>query len=334
MFSEFPLFPEQASTLAGEVDHLYFFLCLVTLFFSTLIAGLLLFFAIRFRRRSEVELPQPVTGSTALETLWTVIPSIILVVIFFWSAKIYFSIARPPSDAMPIYVVGKQWMWKLQHLEGQREINELHIPINRAVRLIMSSEDVIHSFYVPAFRVKQDVLPGRYSTLWFKATRPGEYHLFCAEYCGTKHSGMIGKVVVMEPADFQNWLSGGSREESMQVRGERLFQNFSCMNCHRSDGKGRGPALEGIFGKPVKLQTGQTIIADENYLRESILNPGLKVVQGYQSLMPMFQGLINEDGLAQILAYIKSLSPQVPQATDANATKASARPIERQNQKP
>ncbi|MFN8005618.1 MAG: cytochrome c oxidase subunit II [Terriglobia bacterium] len=334
MFSQLPLFPDQASTMAAEVDHLYIFLCLVTVFFSTLIAGLLLFFAIRFRRRSEVELPEPVTGSTTLETLWTVIPTLILVVIFLWSARIYFSLSRPPSDAMPIYVVGKQWMWKLQHLEGQREINELHIPVNRDVRLIMSSEDVIHSFYVPAFRVKQDVLPGRYSTIWFKATRPGEYHLFCAEYCGTKHSGMIGKVVVMEPADFQNWLSGGSREESMQARGERLFQNFSCVNCHRPDGKGRGPALEGIYGKPVRLQTGQTVLVDENYLRESILSPGLKVVQGYQPVMPMFQGLINEEGLAQILAYLKSLSPQAPESKDVKASKSSERPHEREKQNP
>jgi cytochrome c oxidase subunit II len=334
MFSGFPLFPDQASTLAGEVDKLYYFLCLVAIFFSTLIAGLLLVFAVRFRRRSEVELPQPVTGSHSLETLWTIVPSIILVIIFVWSAKIYFSISRPPADAMPIFVVGKQWMWKLQHLEGQREINELHIPVNRAVRLTMSSEDVIHSFYVPAFRVKQDVLPGRYTTLWFKATRPGEYHLFCAEYCGTKHSGMIGKVVVMEPADYQNWLSGGSREESMQVRGQRLFQNFSCVNCHRSDGTGRGPALEGIFGKPVRLQTGQTVIADENYLRESILNPGAKVVQGFQPVMPMFQGLINEDGLAQILAYIKFLSPRTSEDAGANNPKDSPSPNERQNQRP
>jgi cytochrome c oxidase subunit II len=310
MFSGFPLFPDQASTMAGEVDALYFFLVAVTLFFSLLIASLIVYFAIRYRRRSEVELPEPITGSTKLETLWTVIPFIIVMIIFGWGAKIFFTLSRSPSDAMPIYVTGKQWMWKLQHLEGQREINELHVPVGRAVRLIMSSEDVIHSFYVPAFRVKADVLPGRYTHLWFKATQPGEYHLFCAEYCGTKHSGMIGKVVVMEPADFQAWLSGGLRAESMTAGGQRLFQSLACHTCHKPDGTGRGPVLAGIYGKPVTLQTGQTAIADDNYLRESILNPSAKVVAGYQPVMPAFQGLINEDGLSQILAYIKSLAPQ------------------------
>lgn len=331
MFSGFPLFPEQASTIAADVDNLYFFLLAITAFFSTLISGLVIFFAIRFRRRSEVELPEPITGSTKLETLWTVIPAIIVMIIFGWGAKVFLSLNRAPADSMPIYVVGKQWMWKLQHLEGQREINELHIPVDRAVKMIMSSEDVIHSFYVPAFRVKADVLPGRYTSIWFEATQPGEYHLFCAEYCGTKHSGMIGKVVAMEPVAYEAWLSGGPREQSMTARGQALFQNFSCHTCHKADGSGRGPALEGIFGKSVTLQTGQTIVVDENYLRESILSPSSKVVAGYQPVMPAFQGLVNEDGLVQLLAYIKSLAPQ------AAAPPPSTGPVpgtERQNSKP
>jgi cytochrome c oxidase subunit 2 len=310
MFSGFPLFPEQASSLASEVDALYLFLCAITLFFSVLIAGMVMFFAIRYRRRSEVELPEPITGSTRLETLWTVIPLIIVMIIFGWGAKIFFTLSRPPSDAMPIYVTGKQWMWKLQHLTGQREINELHVPVGRAVSLVMSSEDVIHSFYLPAFRIKADVVPGRYSRLWFKATKPGEYHLFCAEYCGTKHSAMIGRVVVMEPAGFQNWLSGGSGGESMAVRGLNLFQSLACATCHKADGSGRGPALNAVYGKPVKLQNGETVLMDDNYIRESILNPGSKVVEGFQPVMPTFQGLVNEEGLAQIIAYIKSLGPK------------------------
>ncbi len=317
--------------MASDVDNLYFFLLAVTAFFSTLIAGLVIFFAIRYRRRSEVELPEPITGSTKLETLWTVIPAIIVMIIFGWGAKVFLSFNRAPADAMPIYVVGKQWMWKLQHLEGQREINELHIPVGRAVKLIMSSEDVIHSFYVPAFRVKADVLPGRYTSIWFKATQPGEYHLFCAEYCGTKHSGMIGKVVSMEPVAYEAWLSGGPREQSMTARGQTLFQNFSCHTCHKPDGSGRGPALEGIFGKSVTLQTGQAVVVDENYLRESILSPSSKVVAGYQPVMPAFQGLVNEDGLVQLLAFIKSLGPQ------AAAPPPSTGPVpgtERQNSKP
>jgi cytochrome c oxidase subunit 2 len=319
--------------MAGEVDSLYFFLLTITAFFSILIAGLITFFAIRYRRRSEVELPEPITGSTKLEMFWTVTPLIIVMVIFVWGAKVFLTLNRPPTDAMPIYVVGKQWMWKLQHLEGQREINELHVPVGRSVRLIMSSEDVIHSFYIPAFRVKQDVLPRRYTSVWFRATQPGEYHLFCAEYCGTKHSGMIGKVVVMEPVAYETWLSGGPRDQSMSARGQALFQSFSCHTCHKADGSGRGPALEGIFGKIVTLQTGQKVLVDENYIRESILTPTLKVVAGYQPVMPTFQGQINEDGLVQLVAYIKSLTPAAgspPAAAPAGPSPRS----ERQSSRP
>ncbi|MCI0423950.1 MAG: cytochrome c oxidase subunit II [Acidobacteria bacterium] len=333
MFSGFPLFPEQASSVAADVDNLYFFLLAITAFFSLLIAGLVAFFAIRYRRRSEVELPEPITGSTKLETLWTVIPGIIVLFIFGWGAKVFLSLHRAPADAMPVYVLGKQWMWKLQHLEGQREINELHIPVGRGVKLIMSSEDVLHSFYVPAFRVKADVLPGRYTYIWFKATQPGEYHLFCAEYCGTKHSGMIGRVVVMEPAAFEAWLSGGPPEQSMTARGQSLFQSFSCHTCHRADGQGRGPALEGIFGKTVSLQSGQAVVVDDNYLRESILAPASKVVAGYQPVMPAFQGLVTQDGLAHLLAYIKSLAPRAAMLP-ASAPAAPAPDSQRQNSKP
>jgi cytochrome c oxidase subunit II len=333
MFSGFPLFPQQASTVAAEVDNLYFFLLAVTAFFSALIAGLVIFFSIRYRRRSEVELPEPITGSTKLETLWTVIPAIIAMFIFGWGAKVFLGLHRAPSDSTPIYVVGKQWMWKLQHLGGQREINELHIPVGRSVKLIMSSEDVIHSFYVPAFRVKADVVPGRYTSLWFKATQPGEYHLFCAEYCGTKHSGMIGKVVVMEPTTYETWLAGGPREQSMTARGQFLFQNFSCHTCHRVDGQGRGPALEGVFGRTITLQNGQKVVVDDNYLRESILSPASKVLAGYQPVMPAFQGLVNEEALAQLLAYIKSLAPSAA-TLPASAPVSTAPERERQNPKP
>jgi cytochrome c oxidase subunit II len=313
MFSSFPLFPEAASKVARQVDHLYFFLIAVTVFFSLLIGFLVIFFAIKYRRRSEVELPQPITGSTKLETLWTVIPFILVMAMFVWGASVYFTISRPPDDATQIYVVGKQWMWKLQHPGGQREINELHLPLNRAVKLTMASEDVIHSFYVPAFRVKADVVPGRYTSTWFKPDKVGTYHLFCAEYCGTKHSGMIGQVIVMEPTQYQTWLSGGSSEGPLSAKGEKLFQSLACNTCHRADGKGRGPVLAGIFGKPVPLQTGQKVMVDEAYIRESILNPTAKVVEGYQPVMPTFQGLISEEGLMQIIAYIQSLGP--PAAT-------------------
>ena len=301
------LFPEQASALAGRVDALYFFLIGISVFFSLLIAGLVVYFAVKYRRRSETEpAPEPATGGIALEIVWSVIPLGIAMVIFVWGASVFFTINRPPDDALEIYVVAKQWMWKLQHMEGQREINELHIPLGRAVRLKMTSEDVIHSFYVPVFRVKQDVLPGRYTQIWFHPTKVGRYHLFCAEYCGTKHSGMIGWVTVMEPPDYQAWLSGGTGEGSLASRGDKLFQDLACANCHKSDGSGRGPSLEGIFGTTVEIDGGRKVVVDDEYLRESILSPQAKIVKGYQPIMPTFQGLVTEDQLLQLIEHIKS----------------------------
>jgi cytochrome c oxidase subunit II len=231
-------------------------------------------------------------------------------VIFVWGAIIYFQMRTPPRDAAEIYVVGKQWMWKIQHVEGQREINELHVPVDRDVKLIMTSQDVIHSFFVPEFRVKQDVVPGRYTTLWFKATQTGTYHLFCTQYCGTQHSGMIGDVVVMNPIDYQNWMSGGTVTGSLAQNGQTLFQQLGCSTCHRFDVQGRGPNLIGAFGKPVQLQDGRTVMADENYVRESILVPTAKVVSGFQPIMPSFQGQVSEEQLTALVAYVKSLSQQ------------------------
>ena len=302
-----PLFPEQGSAVAGQVDALYFFLIAISVFFSVLIAGLVIYFAIKYRRKSDSDpVPKPATGGVALEIAWSVIPLGISMVIFFWGASLFFTINRPPDDALEIYVVAKQWMWKLQHMEGQREINELHIPLGRAVRLRMTSEDVIHSFYVPVFRVKQDVLPGRYTQLWFHPTKPGKYHLFCAEYCGTKHSGMIGWVYVMEPADYQAWLSGGTGEGSLAARGEQLFESLACANCHKSDGSGRGPTLDGLFGQTVEIEGGGKVVVDEAYLRESILTPQARLAKGFQPIMPTFQGLVTEDQLLQLIEHIKS----------------------------
>jgi len=307
MGSTLQILPEQASSVAGQVDALYFFLIGISAFFSLLIAGLVIFFAVKYRRRSESEpAPEPATGGTALEIVWSVIPLGITMVIFFWGASIFFTINRPPDDATEIHVVAKQWMWKLQHLEGQREINELHIPLGRAVRLKMTSEDVIHSFYVPAFRTKQDVLPGRYTQTWFKPIKAGKYHLFCAEYCGTNHSGMIGWIHVMDPTEYQAWLSGGAGEGTLASRGDKLFQDLACTNCHKNDGSGRGHSLEGLFGKTIEIEGGQKITVDDDYLRESILSPQAKIVAGYQPIMPTFQGLVTEDQLLQLIEYIKS----------------------------
>jgi cytochrome c oxidase subunit 2 len=296
--------------MAPDVDHLLYFLLAVSAFFTLLIFGAIFYFAIRYRRRSENELPGSVHTGMALEIVWSVIPFGLTMVMFTWGASIFFRESRPPNDAMSIYVVGKQWMWKLQHMEGQREINELHIPAGRPIRLTMTSEDVIHSFYVPAFRVKEDVVPGRYSTIWFKPTKPGDYHLFCAEYCGTGHSRMIGWIHVMAPQDYQSWLSGGRAMGSLAESGEKLFQDLACGNCHKADGSGRCPRLVGLFGSNVELAGGGIVKADEGYIRESILKPTAKVVAGYQPIMPTFQGLVTEEGVLQLVEYIKSLTPQ------------------------
>ena len=306
---KFSLFPEQASTFAPDVDHLTYFLLAVAVFFTVLIFCSIFYLAIRYRRRSNQDLPHVPHGGMALEIVWSVIPFGITMVMFTWGASVFFKESRPPDNAMPLYVVAKQWMWKIEHIEGQREINELHIPVGRAVRLTMASEDVIHSFYVPAFRVKQDVVPGKYSTIWFQPTKAGRYHLFCAEFCGTRHSGMIGWIYVMEPRDYQRWLSGGSSEGTLAESGEKLFTNLACSNCHKADGTGRCPSLEGLFGKTVQLAGGAKVVADEAYIRESILHPAAKIVAGYQPVMPTFQGLVTEDGVLQLIEYIKSLAP-------------------------
>jgi cytochrome c oxidase subunit II len=316
-----PLFPEQASTMAGRVDALYLFLIAISVLFGTLIATLVVTFAVKFRRRSRDERPPtPIHGSTALELAWTLIPLGIVMVIFLWGAEVFFAMARVPPGTMNVYVVGKRWMWKTQHMTGQREINELHVPVGVPVKLTLTSEDVIHSFFVPAFRIKKDVVPGRYVTAWFQATRAGKYHLFCAEYCGTKHSGMIGSVTVMEPAAFQSWLSGGATGTSLAAAGEKLFTDLACVTCHRGDTEARGPRLEGLFGRPVSLANGERVVADEAYVRESIVNPTAKIVAGFQPVMPAYQGLVSEEGLMQLVAYIESLSGPAPAPAGAAAS--------------
>jgi len=324
MGSQLPLFPEQASTIAAEVDHLLYFLLIVATFFTLLIFGAIFYFAVRYRRRSENELPHVVHGGMTLEILWTVIPFGLTMVMFTWGAAIFFDQSRPPDDSIQIYAVGKQWMWKLEHLEGQREINELHIPLGRPVRLTMTSEDVIHSFFVPAFRTKQDVVPGRYTTTWFQPTKAGKYHLFCAEYCGTKHSGMIGWVYVLEPQDYQTWLSGGAGEGSLAENGAKLFTQLACDNCHKTNATGRCPSLVNVFGSTVELASGGTVRADEAYIRESILSPQAKIVKGYEAVMPTFQGLVTEDQVLQLVEYVRSLAPK-PAAGQAPGSQAPAR---------
>ena len=315
MFTNLPFFPQQASAQAAQVDAIYFFMVAVTAFFSLLIAALVVVFAVKYRRKSDDEIGVAIHGSLALELLWTFIPLGIAMVMFAWGAKVFFDLYRPPAGAMEIFIVGKQWMWKAQHADGQREINELHVPIGRPVKLVMGSEDVIHSYYIPAFRVKADVIPGRYNSLWFTATKPGRYRLFCAEYCGTKHSGMVGWITAMEPADYQAWLAGGPATASPIAAGEKLFTDLACNTCHQQGQQARGPALAGLFGKTIELQGGGTAVVDEAFIRESIVNPQAKVVAGFQPIMPTFQGLVTEEQLLQLIAYVRSLGQQAAAGT-------------------
>jgi cytochrome c oxidase subunit 2 len=303
----FRLFPVQASTFAEKLDVLYWFLIGVSGFFSGLIIVLIITFAILYRRRPGRAAERP-HESLRLELVWTAIPLMLVMVIFVWGAGLFLDQSIPPKGAEEIYVVGRQWMWKVQHSNGRREINELHIPVGRAVKLTLASQDVIHSFFVPAFRVKQDVVPGQYRTMWFHATTPGEYHLFCAEYCGTDHSKMIGRVVVMEDLDYQTWL-GGHTEQSPVQEGERLFTEFDCASCHDSGRRQRGPMLGGLYGKQIPLAGGSTVLFDEIYIRESILDPKAKIAAGYAPIMPTYRGQISEEQILVLMAYIKSLSP-------------------------
>jgi len=321
-----PLIPESASTFSWKVDALYFYLSGVTLFFTLLISATLIFFIIRYRRRTPYEIPRPVAGSHKLETVWTIIPFVIAMTFFGWGAVVYFEQYKPPQNAIEVYVVGKQWMWKLQHATGQREINQLHVPVGRKVKLIMTSEDVIHDVFIPAFRTKADAVPGRYTVLWFEATKAGTYHLFCAEYCGMNHSGMVGSVIVMESRDFDNWLSGNTGTATPAAAGQQLYQTLGCASCHGANGEGgRGPTLAGLFGKQTPLASGGSVIADEAYLRESIINPQAKLVAGFGPIMPTFQGQVSEDQLVQLLAFIKSLQVSSGSGT-LPATAASPSP--------
>ena len=309
MLSGFQLFPEQASTLAPEIDNLYLGVIAITAFFAIIVVVCVTYFAIKYRDHTGDRVGAPITGSVPLELGWSLIPFFVAIGIFIWASVVFFHIVRAPDQTLEIYSTGKRWMWRFQHIDGQREINELHVPGGRPVRVVFTSEDVLHDLFIPAFRVKADAVPGRYSAIWFEPTKVGEYHLFCAEYCGTRHSGMIGTVYVMEQADYQAWLSGGGATAggTMLQRGEALFTQLACVTCHLTDGTGRGPSLIGVYGSQVTLDDGAVVTADESYLRESILMGQAKTVRGYERVMPTFQGLINEDGVASLIEYIKSL---------------------------
>jgi cytochrome c oxidase subunit 2 len=309
MPTDLPLLPEQASTLAPRVDALFLYLFAVNGFFAALIFTLVFYFAIRYRKSAKVDRRRNEEHDFKLELAWTLAPLIIAMSMFFWGAKLYVDSSDTPPGAQEVYVVGKQWMWKFYHPSGQREINDLHVPIDRPIRLITSSQDVVHSFFIPAFRVKQDVLPGRFTELWFQANKPGKYHLFCSQYCGTNHSGMVGWVYALEPNDYEKWLSGAVAALPLAEQGAQIFEKMGCATCHNGAPDGRGPNLAGLYQKKVKLGNGDTVVADEAYLRESLLDPAAKVVEGYKPIMPTYFGQIGEEGIMALVAYIKSLGP-------------------------
>jgi cytochrome c oxidase subunit 2 len=307
ILANLPFMPDRASTIAHEIDALYLFTVTLSVLASALIVGAILTFMVRYRRRRADEIGHRETAGDWLEITWTIIPTIVFLGLFFWGAKVYFSTYRVPEGADRYYVVGKQWMWKYQHPAGNREINDLHVPVGRPIELVITSEDVIHSFYVPAFRVKRDAVPGRYSTAWFEATKTGTYDIFCAEYCGAEHSLMIGKITVMEPADYEAWLEDKLPTQSLAASGEELFQQKSCNTCHRIDSDARAPILHGVYGSEVALIGGEIVTADDNYIRESIVNPAEKVVAGYQPIMPTYKGQLTEEELLELMSYIQSL---------------------------
>lgn len=317
MQAQLPFYPDQASNFAPSVDALMTFLILVSLFFAVAITAAIVFFFFKYRRKSENEVGYPIHGDMRLESLWIIVPAFLSLAMFGWGAVVYVDFRHAPQDTLDIYVIGKQWMWKIQQPNGRREINELHVPIGRDVKLVMASEDVIHDFYVPAFRVKMDVVPGHYNTMWFRPTKAGTYRFFCSQYCGTNHAVMGGWVTVMDPSDYAAWLSGSSGTDSPLVAGEKLFTERACVTCHISNGSGRAPSLNGVYGGTVRLADGSTVTADDAYIRESILVPSAKIVAGYQPLMPAFQGQLTEDQILSLTAYIKSLQSQPIPATGA-----------------
>jgi cytochrome c oxidase subunit 2 len=308
----FPIFPDAASTTAVQTDYLFFFLLAFSAGMLALIFVPMLFFLFKYRRGKAANRAFPNLPEMKIEVAWTVIPIFLATGIFAWSARDYFNEEVPPVGALEINVVGKQWMWKVQHQEGNRELNELHLPVNRAVKLTLASEDVIHSFYVPAFRIKQDVVPGRFTTEWFQPTRVGTYRFNCSEYCGADHSKMAGTVYVQTPAEYQAWLALGSPHSSLAQSGENLFRQLGCSGCHVGSAAIHAPPLEGLYQKLVPLSDGTFVRADDKYLRDSILLPASQIVAGYQPVMPTYEGRVSEDELLQLLAYLKSLGNVTP----------------------
>jgi cytochrome c oxidase subunit 2 len=314
---DFPLHPPADSLLATRVDHLFYAWLALAGIVTVAVFFLIVYFSAKYRHGSHANRAMP-SGtrlrreSHRIEIAWIVTPLVLFLGMGFWAAGLYYAHAAPPADATEVYVVGKQWMWKIEHQGGQREIDELHVPAGRPVKLVMTSQDVIHSFFMPGFRIKQDVLPGRYTILWFTANKPGDYHLFCTQYCGTDHARMIGRVVVLAPAAFERWLAAGNPSQSMAEEGKARFSQYGCSGCHGASASVHAPKLEGLFGRRVQLSDGTSVIADERYIHDSVMLPRKDIVAGYEPIMPSFQGQIAEEDLLEIIAYVKSLRDARP----------------------
>ena len=314
---DFPLHPPADSSLATRVDHLFYAWLALAGLVSVAVFFLIVYFSVKYRHGSRASRAMPSGAklrreSHRIEIAWIVTPLVVFLGMGFWAAGLYYAHAAPPADATEVYAVGKQWMWKIEHQGGQREIDELHVPAGRPIKLVMTSQDVIHSFFMPAFRIKQDVLPGRYTVLWFTASQPGDYHLFCAQYCGTDHARMLGRVVVMAPAAFERWLASGNVSVSMAEEGKARFRQYGCSGCHGASASVHAPKLEGLFGRRVQLSDGTSVTADERYIHDSVMLPRKDVVAGYEPIMPSFQGQMAEEDLLEIIAYVKSLRDAKP----------------------
>jgi cytochrome c oxidase subunit 2 len=301
-----PLFPDQASEKAFRVDVLFFFILGITSIVGLFVTILLVGFPALYVRRSERDLTPRISGFPLLEWSWTLGPIIPFAAFFGWGVALYSENLRPPTSDYEVFVVGKQWMWKIQHPGGQREINELHIPLGKYVKITLISEDVIHDFGNPAFRQKIDVLPNRYVSDWYHPTELGRFHLFCNQYCGPQHASMVGSIIVMRPDEHEQWLREHA-EGSAALEGRKVFLKHQCISCHRADSSGHAPVLEGLYGRKVMLTDGRTVLADANYLRNSILYPARDVVEGWEPIMPTFQGQVSEEEIFQLIAYIQSL---------------------------
>ncbi len=295
--------PESASTTASRVDNLFLFELAIAAIFVIGIFGTIIYFTIRYARRSENEIPPVQPKHTTLEVTWTLGPFCLMLIMFFWGARLYVDAKKPLDHGLEINIVGKQWMWKIQHPDGIREINELHVPVGEPVKLILTSEDVIHDFAMPAFRLKQDVLPGCYVTQWFTATRPGKYDILCSQYCGTDHSKMVGQIIALQPSDYAAWRAGIVPTDAPAAAGQKLFVTYGCSGCHGQ----RAPSLAGLYNSQQLMQDGSVITADESYLRKSIVDPSAQIVAGYPPMMPAYKGTLSEEQLFQLISYIKSL---------------------------